>query len=223
MNISKRKIVVMGAIMLFVSSFNGRAFADVIFSNLGSGGSFDTTLHDSYAVGLVTGLEQVLAIPFSASETANLTGVQLALVQDVGSSPVDVFIESDSGGTPGSILATLTQVGSFTSATTPALVDFTCTSCLGLVSGTEYFVVAQQSNQSTDESAWQKNSTGDTGTITYNLIGSNTGPWSATGDLTLPAFEVDGAAAVPEPSSSQLLAGLLAAIAVAGRRRRTAR
>jgi len=88
------------------------------------------------------------------------------------------------------------------------------------VSGTNYFVVAQQSNQSTDESAWQENSTSDTGTITYNLIGSNTGPWSATGGLTLPAFEVDGTAAVPEPSSVLLLASLLAGIATAGRRRR---
>jgi hypothetical protein len=222
MNVSKRRIAAAGAIILFVSFFNGRAFADVIFSNLGSGGSFDTTLHQSYAVGLVSGFEQVLAVAFSASENASLAGVQLALVQDVGSFPVDVFIESDSGGTPGSILATLTQVGSFTSTTTPALVDFTCSACLGLVSGTNYFVVAQQSNQSTDESAWQENSTSDTGTITYNLIGSSTGPWSATGGLALPAFEVDGTAAVPEPSSALLLASLLGGILARSRRRRIA-
>lgn len=54
-----------------------------------------------------------------------------------------------------------------------------------------------------------KNSTGDTGTIIFNLIGSNTGPWSSSGGLTLPAFEVDGTAAVPEPSSIVLLASVL--------------
>jgi len=221
MNVSKRAITFAGAIIL-CSFFNERALADVVFSNLGSGGSFDTTLHDSYAVGLVSGLEQVLAIPFSASENANLSDVQLALVQDVGSSPVNVFIEADSGGTPGSILATLTQVGTFTSTTTPALVDFTCSSCLGLVSGTNYFVVAQQSDQSSDESAWQKNSTGDIGTITFNLIGSNTGPWSSSSGLTLPAFEVDGTAAVPEPSSIVPLASVLGGIMVARRRRKIA-
>jgi hypothetical protein len=88
------------------------------------------------------------------------------------------------------------------------------------VSGTNYFVVAQQSNQSSDESAWQENSTSDTGTITYNLVGSNTGPWSATGGLALPAFEMDGTAAVPEPSSVLLLASLLGGIVVRSRLRR---
>ena len=221
MNVSKRTIAAAGAILL-CSFFNGRALADVVVSNLGSGGSFDTTLHDSYAIGSVSSVEQVLAIPFSASETANLTDVQLALVQDVGTSPVDLFVEADSGGTPGSILATLAQVGTFTSTTIPALVEFTCSACLGLVSGTNYFVVAQQSNQSSDESAWQKNSTGATGTIIFNLIGSNTGQWSSSGGLTLPAFEVDGTAAVPEPSSIVLLASALGGIIVASRRRKIA-
>jgi hypothetical protein len=201
------------------ASLNGKAFGDVVFSNLGSGGSFNTTLHDSYGLGLDSGEEQVLAVPFTASGTATLTDVELALVQDIGSSPVNVFIESDSGGTPGSILASLSQVGSFTSTTTPALVDFTCSTCIGLVSGTEYFVVAQQSNQSTDESAWQYNSTGGVGTISYDFTGSNIGPWLSTSSLTLPAFEVNGTA-VPEPSSMILLAGVLGGMIVVSRRRR---
>jgi PEP-CTERM motif len=217
MNVTKL-VVAAGAIVMFAFFFSGRGFAEVVFSNLGSGGSFNTTLHQSYAVGLVSGDEQVLAVPFTASGTASLTDVELALVQDIGSSAVNVFIESDSGGTPGSILASLTQVGSFTSTTTPALVDFTCSTCIGLVSGTEYFVVAQQSNQSTDESAWQYNSTGGTGTISYDFTGSNTGPWLSTGGLTLPAFQVNGAA-VPEPSSIALLAVALGGMIVASRRR----
>lgn len=218
MNVTKRNIAA-GAIVLFASFFSGRGYADVVFSNLGSGGSFNTTLHQSYGVGLDSGEEQVLAVPFSASGTATLTDVELALVQDIGSSPVNVFIESDSSGTPGSILASLTQVGSFTSTTTPALVDFSCSSCIGLVGGMEYFVVAQQSNQSTDESAWQYNSTGGAGTISYDFTGSNTGPWLSSSGLTLPAFEVNGTA-VPEPSSIGLLIGALGGMIVASRRRR---
>ncbi len=101
------------------------AKADTLFTNFGLGQSYNSNSSSYYFVG-PSGM-QVIANPFVASETATPTDVPLALVVNNGTPSVGVYVESDVAGAPGTILDTLTQVG--TIGTTPSIVEFTCSTC----------------------------------------------------------------------------------------------
>ena len=127
--------------LIFATVFATQARADVVFSNFGPGQTYQGA--SWWDVGLVTpGVPaQVVAFPFMASETATLTGADLALATVAGASstPLNVFIESSSGGAPGMILDTLTQTGSIPVYPTTAVVNFACSgTCSTLDAGTTY-------------------------------------------------------------------------------------
>jgi PEP-CTERM motif len=189
--------------------------ADTLYTNLGSGYSSS----DGFAVGYFSpgDPDEVVASPFVASETATLTDAQLVLSVFSGSPSVNVYIESDVAGTPGTILDTLTQTETLGNAF--SLVEFTCSTCSTLTAGTEYFLVAQ--NPVAGSTANWSLANGAIGTLNSNEIGSATGPWQEDPDNYVPAFEVDGGVngTVPEPSSIFLLGiGLLGILAVGGSR-----
>ena len=163
------------------------------------------------------------AFSFSPTQTATLTGADLALAANGPVSPLNLYIESNVAGAPGTILDTLTQTGSYSDYPTTSLVNFKCSgTCTTLDAGSTYWIVATQSNPA--NTTFWLNSFSDSGTWYYNLTNSATGPWTvATAPGNFSAFDVTGTPStvppIPEPASVALLASGLLGIAGAVRRR----
>ena len=166
---------------------------------------------------------QADAFPFSPTQTATLTGADLALAANGPVSPLNLYIEANGASGPGMILDTLTQVGSYTDYPTTSLVNFTCSgTCTTLNAGSTYWIVATQSNPA--NTTFWLNSFTDSAPWYYNLTNSATGPWTlATAAGNDSAFDVTGTPStvppIPEPASAALLASGLLGIAGAVRRR----
>ena len=138
--------------------------------------------------------------------------------------PLNVFVESNSGGMPGTILDTLSQSGSYPVYPGTAVVNFSCTgSCTTLDAGTTYWIVGQQSDPA--NLAYWLYSFGDAGTWYYNYAGSTTGPWTvATAGDNISAFDVTGTPStvspIPEPASMALLGSGMVLVGFLEARRR---
>lgn len=184
--------------------FSASARADTVFTNFGSPGQtyYSSGSGSGYLIGQFFGWNDVIASPFVTSETATLTDVMLA-VNGYGSLTT-VYVESDIGGAPGTILDTLTTLGAIGGFGTPSILTYSCSACPQLAGGTEYFLVAGVA--SGGDKNWEL-SNNDTGTYYLNDSGTSTGPWEGISG-TIPAFEVDGTPiSTPEPSTLLLLSG----------------
>jgi hypothetical protein len=133
-------------------------------------------------------------------------------MQTDGGTTADVYLESNSGGNPGSILDTLVEQSPISNG----IVTFDCSLCPTLSAATTYWIVTVGGNGTID---WFVNNTGVTGAAA-NILGSASGPWSDTAIQPSGAFEVDGSGSpVPEPNSLALLCAVVAGMGFAARRR----
>ena len=191
--------ILMGAMICSVNAMAGSS----LYSTLGPGGQYD----NSGGV-LVEGSNfsnEVIANPFTLNSGGFVSNALLALANVQGNnSPLNVYIESNNGGMPGSIIAQLTQSGTITSL--GGLVNFTCSgNACGLTPGS-YWLVAVESDPNSSQ-GWFFSNGDQQGNIAYNLNGSATGPWSEL-SYTLEAFQID----TPEPNSLLIiLSGLASA------------
>jgi hypothetical protein len=198
----------LAALAAIVSGGTARADTVPIFSNFGPGQSFNNVHGNLVGFFAPPPTNTAVAMPFTATQTADLTGATLPLEWFLGTDfPISVFLDSNNNGAPGTILASLTQQGTIPNL--PGLVAFSYTGAPVQVSaGTSYWLAAVQTDGLIGHSqdGWLGSSMVNT-TIDFNLSGSSTGPWSSEGGSIISAFELDGTpvTAVPEPGSRGLL------------------
>jgi hypothetical protein len=189
--------------------------ADILFSNLDGGTSFNKG--SEYAVsGATSGLGyQARAIPFTLSSPATLSSIGMGLLSQAGPNQITIELEGNNGSnlpdgnilTSGSVAAAVAVAA----GTSTVLTTFTPSGApLLLSANTNYWVIALPGTTTTLD-GWGVVST--SGTSAFTSIGSTF--TRQTG--VLPSLQVNGTA-VPEPASAAFLAA--GGLALFARRRR---
>jgi hypothetical protein len=104
-----------------------------MYGNFGQGGSFGTL---GWTIGHFFGdVNQVVGQSFTTTRSLQFVDAQLAMSGPVGTSAA-VYLESDNGSQPGTILDTLVEQNPI--GMTPGIVTFNCRLCVTLSAGTQY-------------------------------------------------------------------------------------
>ncbi len=233
--------VLVVAVILGLSA--GWATADVLYGNFGPSLSFDMHPADSYFINqsaFSTSLTScpgpdcvpptVIAVQFQPLENATFDYAQLPLFLSsynlTGPNEMDIYLESDSSGSPGSIISEFELTNLLTSTPTVFSVrsGFTGETLISgsanptLDSGTLYWLVVDAPDSGTVAAwSWNPNCTEDPTTgvfsgcdvstetadslsnLAFNEIPSPTGPWTPAPGIPRPAFEIDGTPTVTPP------------------------
>jgi hypothetical protein len=200
--------ILMGALICSVSAAAG----DILYTTLGPGSAYDGT--NGYFVDGSNYYDTVTADSFTLGSGATVANAVLALGNSPGNNnPVTLYIESNNGGVPGSITATLSQVGTILpwgNGSGGGLVTFSCSGAQCALAAGSYWLVAWEQDPNTQQ-VWDLAYQDQSGNVAFNSSGSPTGPWMA-GFYSENAFQIDGASPIPEPGALLVLfSGLLSA------------
>jgi hypothetical protein len=206
---------------LVVCSLTASAGNITLYTTLGPNNEFDG-MH-GYGLWNIPSYSEnfVIADSFSLSVGATVGDAVLALGNlSGGNSPVNVYIESDNGGLPGSVLASLSQVGTIPPWTEAngggGLVTFNCTGGSCNLAAGAYWLVANEPVVGPIQ-VWNFAYQDAAGNIAFNSIGSLTGPWGSFFQ-TVDGFRIDGPP-VPEPGTLAMFGSGIVGLAVMLRRK----
>jgi hypothetical protein len=181
---------------LFLLLFPLAANATTIFTSLGAGNSYDDTTGASVSgASSNTGSFAATGMAFTPSGNFLLGQIDTALNFWAGTNSVVLTLNTDSGGSPGSVLETW-NLGTLPAIETCCTIEtVTPTSPIFLNSGVQYWLVASPGAANTSV-VWEANNLGLTGTEGQRIGNSAFNPIRAT----LSAFDVQGTS-VPEPGT----------------------
>ncbi len=197
---------------------SGHAWAGIVYSNLGSGGSVYDGVYGWYASTVSSGNPGLFqpAFSFTPAATTYFTELDLPLQMIEGANAVTVELLSDSSGIPGAVLESWSVTGLPTySGSCCALQTLSGDGTIPLFSGTPYYVAVLPNDINSDTWAlWNLNDTGATGNTFEN---QGTGWFVYETGQPAAAFEVQGN--TPEPGTAALMLAA-AAVALFGKLRR---
>jgi hypothetical protein len=199
-------------LVLAIFALAGEARADVIYSNLGPGESYDQSVGITESGPNAFGVRRH-AIAFTANTDALFDSARLALGLHGGTNAMDLRLYTDASGRPGTVLETIHASGQmphFGDFWSGHLVTFDSALRPLLQAGETYWVLPFASGDT--NAGWNWNTQGASGPLAQSLEVEPTS-WSV---FTYPqgAFEVNGTPSpAPEPSGLALAgvgaAGLL--------------
>ncbi len=158
---------------------------------------------------------------FPGTQSYSLASVELALALQEGANAVDVWLMTDAGGQPGTILESFSFIGvmkPFDGMLVPPLVGYS-TSHPILEPDTYYWLIASAPDDTATSAAWYFNSADMVGAHATRQLD---GPWCLVDD-TLGAFRINGtpyAVHAPLPGAALLVAIGIGTAGSALRRRR---
>lgn len=192
--------------------------ADIVFTNFGAGFSYNTGLGNPVG-NAFDGNNYAQGDTFTPTTSADLSSLDIALSCAFAGGCPDAFTVSltgDSGNQPAaapleSFAVLGTSLGLEGVNNPPVVLNSVLQP--SLKAGTQYWVTV--SADLNDSIAWNLNSTGDTSAEALSTDGGAT--WFSPSGLTPGAYQVNGAAPVPEPGARVLLGAVLLLLALGNR------
>jgi len=176
----------------------------VVHDNFGPGDTYDNgTAWTESGLTAIVGTQSA-GSGFTTAVSGNLFDISVAIGNVTGTNVAHVFLSDGTSGVPGTVLEswTITNLPGLGSGAAPTVL----TSVLNpmLSAGTTYYLYEAEDGDTWNGWAW--NTTGDVGLIfsgdNVNYSSDNTDPSIAY------RVRIEGTAAVPEPGSAALLAGM---------------